>query len=85
MFSKGTPLGLRSDIQNILGISKTAASVGFLGAWLEHESRQRRELHLMVSRVQSRLTQWSGTSLSLAGRKVVIESISSAIPMYWNA
>lgn len=82
MLSKGTPLGLCSDIQNILGTSKTATSVGFLGAWLEHESRQRRELHLMVCRVQSRLTQWSGNHLSLAGRKVVIQSISSAIPMY---
>jgi hypothetical protein len=82
-FSPNTKSDLRLKVTSILGISETCDLGKYLGFPLKLSGRNFRDFNFIVEKVQAKLASWKAKLLSLAGRVVLIQSVTSAIPSYY--
>ncbi|GMI67424.1 hypothetical protein HRI_000411700 [Hibiscus trionum] len=80
-------VGTHPDTLNMLattcGCSKIKLPFTYLGIPLGSDPRQIATWDPIVERCQSKLAGWKGRSLSFAGRVVLINSVLSALPLYF--
>ena len=66
----------------MLGFSATTNLGKYLGFPLKHPGRQRHDFGAILDRVKKKLAGWKANMLSMAGRMVLIQALTSAIPSY---
>uniref|UniRef100_A0A2N9HP80 Reverse transcriptase domain-containing protein n=1 Tax=Fagus sylvatica TaxID=28930 RepID=A0A2N9HP80_FAGSY len=82
-FSPNVHTETRSSLCDILRVSSTPDLGRYLGFPLKSNGRNSRESNFIVERVQAKLSSWKAKLLSPAGRMVLIQSVTSAIPSYY--
>lgn len=82
-FNRDTPRHLRRDVKSALGIHNEQGSFLYLGEQIGLSSRRGMVGHLMQSRISRAFNCWRGKPLSIAGRRILLQSVLTAIPQYW--
>jgi hypothetical protein len=82
-FSPNVNPNLRHQMCGILGVSSTPNLGKYLGFPLRSNGRSTRDFDFVVEKVQAKLSSWKGKLLSPAGRVVLVQSVTSAIPAYY--
>ena len=82
-FSCNTPRDVTRKIKEIFSISNSPIMVKCLGATISCEDSLASDTQIIMSKMESKFSGWKGNLLSPAGRKVLIQSVSSTIPNYW--
>ena len=82
-FSPNVNPNLRHQMCSILGVSSTPTLGKYLGFPLRSNGRSTRDFDFVVEKVQAKLSSWKGKLLSPAGRVVLVQSVTSAIPAYY--
>uniref|UniRef100_A0A2N9IBY2 Reverse transcriptase domain-containing protein n=1 Tax=Fagus sylvatica TaxID=28930 RepID=A0A2N9IBY2_FAGSY len=82
-FSPNTTPALRLKVVSTLGISETSDLGKYLGFPLKSSGRNSRDFNFIIEKVQAKLASWKANLLSPAGRVVLIQSVTSAIPSYY--
>lgn len=72
----------REALTSILGFNSTTNFDKYLGFPIKHLGRQRHEFESILDRVKNFLASWKANLLSMAGRKILIQASTSAIPSY---
>lgn len=80
--SPNTNHGTASQIASICGSPLTDSLGNYLGVPLIHSRVKNDTYSHVVAKVQQRLASWKSHTLSMAGRLVYLQAISSAIPIY---
>ncbi len=70
----------RTSLCDILKVSSTPDLGRYLGFPLKSNGRNTRESNFIVERVQAKLSNWKAKLLSPAGRLVLIQAVTSAVP-----
>ncbi|XP_065639085.1 uncharacterized protein LOC136071559 [Quercus suber] len=81
-FSPNVDLDQRDALSSILGFRATTNLCKYLGFPIKHPGRQRHDFGAILDRVKKKLAGWKANMLSMAGRMVLIQASSSAIPSY---
>lgn len=81
-FSKTSGASLKRTISDILGFGQTPNLRKYLGIYLRHRRVSRLEACRLVDKVSARFTGWKKKFLSTAGRATLIQSVSTAAPLY---
>jgi ribonuclease HI len=74
---------LRHQLCDILGVSSTPNLGKYLGFPLSPNGRNTRDFDFVVEKVQAKLSNWKAKLLSPAGRVILVQSVTSAIPAYY--
>jgi ribonuclease HI len=82
-FSPNVSPDLRSSLCGILGVASTPNLGKYLGFPLKSCRRSSNEFNFVVEKVQAKLSSWKSKLLSPAGRVILIQSVTSAIPNYY--
>jgi ribonuclease HI len=82
-FSPNVSPTFRHHLCGILGVSSTPNLGKYLGFPLRSNGRSTRDFDFVVEKVQAKLSSWKGRLLSPAGRVVLVQSVTSAIPAYY--
>jgi hypothetical protein len=82
LFSNNTQVTVKDSICSELGLRETQALDKYLGFPLKSHGRGQNDFNFVVHRVQNKLAGWKASLLSMAGRHVLIQSVTSAIPEY---
>ena len=72
----------RETLTSILGFNSTNNLGKYLGFPIKQPGRQGHEFGSILDRVKKKLAGWKANLLSMAGRMVLIQASSSAIPSY---
>ena len=72
----------RETLTSILGFNSTNNLGKYLGFPIKHPGRRGHECGSILDRVKKKLAGWKANLLSMAGRMVLIQASSSAIPSY---
>ena len=81
-FSPNVEPDLKDCLSNLLGFSSTSNLGKYLGFPLLHPGTRRHDFDFVLDRVKTKLAGWKANLLSMAGRVVLIQASSSAIPSY---
>jgi exonuclease III len=73
----------RISLCDILRVSSTPDLGRYLGFPLNSSGRNTRASNFIVERVQAKLSNWKAKLLSPAGRLVLIQAVTSAVPAYY--
>ena len=82
-FSPNVSPDLRSSLCGILGVASTPNLGKYLGFPLKSCGRSSNDFNFVVEKVQAKLSSWKSQLLSPAGRVILIQSVTSAIPNYY--
>ena len=82
-FSPNVNPSLRHHLCDILGVSSTPNLGKYLGFTLRPNGRSTRDFDFVVEKVQAKLSSWKAKLLSPAGRVILVQSVTSAIPAYY--
>ncbi|KAJ8646846.1 hypothetical protein MRB53_008594 [Persea americana] len=82
MFSKNASSRMIRATKDALHIQEVT-SFDYLGTSLALKCNHRNTWLNTIRRVQNRIAGWRGSTLSPAGRKILIQSVTTAIPNYW--
>ena len=82
-FSPNVNPNLRHHLCGILGVSCTPNLGKYLGFPLRSNGRSTRDFDFVVEKVQAKLSSWKAKLLSPAGRVILVQSVTSAIPAYY--
>jgi hypothetical protein len=82
-FSPNVNPNLRHHLCGILRVSRTLNLGKYLGFPLRSNGGSTRDFDFVVEKVQAKLSSWKGKLLSLAGRVVLVQSVTSAILAYY--
>jgi hypothetical protein len=74
---------LRHHLCDILGVSSTPNLGKYLGFPLSPNGRNTRDFDFVVEKVQAKLSSWKAKLLSPAGRVILVQSVTFAIPAYY--
>ncbi|KAL0005698.1 hypothetical protein SO802_013259 [Lithocarpus litseifolius] len=72
----------REALSSILGFNSTTNLGKYLGFPIKHPGRQGHDFGSILDRVKKKLAGWKANLLSMAGRMILIQASSSAIPSY---
>ena len=72
----------RDEMCEVLGISSTPNLGKYLGFPLKHPGSSSHDFDFVLERVQTKLQGWKASLLSMAGRVVLTQSVTSAVPSY---
>ena len=72
----------RESFCDILGFASTPSLRKYLGIPIKHLGSSSQDFNFIVDRVKTKLVGWKANLLSLAGRAVLIQASSAAIPVY---
>lgn len=81
-FSPNVETDLRDSMVNLLGFNFTSNLGRYLGFPLKHPGTRRHDFDFVLDRVKKKLAGWKANLLSMAGKMVLIQASSSAIPSY---
>ena len=80
--SPGVPNGVAINLSNRSGIPRTEDLGMYLGVPIVH-GRVTKSMHrYTVERMEKRLSNWKQNVLTLAGRRTLIQSVTSSMPIY---
>lgn len=77
------PHNLLPVIDQILHCSRVSFPLKYLGLPLSIRRLKKQHFMTLINMVHYRLAGWKGGFLSLAGRKILINSVINAMPMYY--
>ena len=72
----------RESLYDILGFASTSKLGKYLGIPIKHSGSSSQDYNFILDRVKQKLVGWKASLLSLAGRAVLIQASSMAIPSY---
>ncbi|XP_050242423.1 uncharacterized protein LOC126691393 [Quercus robur] len=81
-FSPNVDRDSRESFCDILGFASTPSLGKYLGIPIKHPGSSPQEFNFILDRVKNKLAGWKANLLSLAGRAVLIQASSAAIPAY---
>ena len=81
-FSPNVNRDTRESLCDILGFVSTLYLGKYLGFPLKHLGSSSHDYDFILDRVKQKLSGWKANLLSLAGRRVLIQSSLAAIPSY---
>lgn len=82
VFSSNVPRPVGSEISNLVGF-RVANSLGtYLGIPFVEGRSERQRFAPLLKKIRARLDNFSGRSLSLAGRLTLVKSVLCSIPYY---
>ena len=81
-FSPNTDHDDREAFSDILGFRQTECLWKYLGFPIKHQGSSYQDFGFVLDRVKCKLAGWKANLLSMAGRAVLIQASSSAIPTY---
>ena len=81
-FSPNVDPDQRESLTDILGFISTTNLGRYLGFLLKHPGRQRHDFNFVLDRVKKKFVSWKANLLSMAGKMVLIQASTSAIPNY---
>lgn len=81
-FSSNTKHNDREAFSDILGFHQTECLGKYLGFPIKHQGNNNQDFKFVLDRVKCKLADWKANLLSMAGRAVLIQASSSAIPAY---
>lgn len=79
LFSSNTPGEMVEKLFHMSGMAATEDIGKYLGVPLHTRRVNKAMFHELLTRVQGKLTKWKADQLSIARRRVVIQSVSSTI------
>lgn len=82
LFSKNTPIITQTNVAELLNIPKTEDLGRYLGVSSLHGRLKNDSFDSLIKKIQGRLAGWRRKTLSLAGRRILIQSVLSSIPLY---
>ena len=85
VFSSNTPLEVRNEIKELMGIKATTNPGSYLGVSFLWGKKRREVLNYIVDRVRGKLKSWKQQSLSYGGKEILIKIVASAVPTYLMA
>ncbi|KAL0013397.1 hypothetical protein SO802_000466 [Lithocarpus litseifolius] len=81
-FSPNVDQDNKEALSDILGFHQTEFLGKYLGFPIKHRGDSNQGFGFVLDRVKSKLAGWKASLLSIAGREVLIQASSSAIPAY---
>ena len=81
-FSPNVDKDGKAELCDILGFHSTPNLGSYLGFPIRHAGSSNQDLNFVLDWVKQRLAGWKVSLLSLAGRKVLIQAATNAIPSY---
>lgn len=81
-FSPNVDSDLKDNLTNLLGFESTTNLGKYLGFPLNHTGTRKHDFVFVLDRVKKKLAGWKANLLSMAGRMVLVQASSSAIPSY---
>ena len=81
-FSPNVGLDEEEALGSILGFQSTRHLGKYLGFPIRHRGGSNQDFNFVLDKVKSKLAGWKANLLSMAGRSVLIQAASSAIPAY---
>ena len=81
-FSPNVDRDTRESLCDILGFASTPFLGKYLGFSLKQPGSSSQDYNFILDRVKQKLSGWKANMLSLAGRSVLIQASSAAIPSY---
>ena len=81
-FSPNVDIDTRESLSDVLGFSSTPNIGNYLGIPLRVLGDSSSEFNFILDRVNQKLAGWKANLLSLAGRNVLIQASTAAIPSY---
>ena len=72
----------REAFSDMLGFHQTDCLGKYLGFPIKHQGNNNQDFGFVLHRVKSKLAGWKANLLSMAGRAVLIQASSSAVPAY---
>ena len=82
LFSPNVDRDTRKSLCNILGFASTPNLGKYLGFPIKHVRSSSQDYNFILDRVKQKLARWKANLLSLAGRAVLIQASTAAIPSY---
>ena len=83
LFSKNAFSRTIRETKDALRIQREVTSFDYLGTSLDLRCNHMNTWLNTIRGVQNRIAGWRGSTLSPAGRKILIQSVTTAIPIYW--
>ena len=80
-FSPNVDLDMRNGLCDVLGFRSTPSIGKHLGFRIQHR-RVQQDFGFILKRIQNKLASWKANLLSVAGRVILIQSVTSTIPNY---
>lgn len=81
------PLNISSSLalslSNQLGCQISSLPITYLGVPLHWKTLNTTDWNPLVSKIEKKLQTWKGSLLSLGGRVTLLNSVISALPLYW--
>lgn len=74
---------LANDMALQLGCQLSSLPITYLGVPLHWKKLSTSEWQPLITKIENRLQTWKGSLLSLGGRVTLLNSVLSAIPIYW--
>ena len=72
----------RDALGDILGFQSTPNLGRYLGFPMKHHGASNQDFNFVLEKVKKKLAGWKANLLSMAGRSVLMQASSSAIPAY---
>lgn len=81
------PLNLSHALANTLseqlGCQLSSLPITYLGVKLHQKRLTFHDWQPLITKIEKKLQTWKGSLLSLCGRIILLNSVISAIPLYW--
>ena len=72
-----------ADLASILGCKVVNLPLTYLGVPINNKSLTDIDWQILIDKIEKKLQTWKGSLLSLGGRVTLLNSVLSAIPLYW--
>ena len=72
-----------AELASILGCTISTLPLTYLGVPINNKSLTDIDGQILIDKIEKRLQGWKGSLLSLGGRVTLLNSVLSAIPLYW--
>ena len=81
-FSPNVDQDSRESLSDILGYRSTPNLGKYLGIPIKHPNSSSQDFNFILDRIKGKLARWKANLLSLAGRAVLVQTLTSTIPSY---
>ena len=81
-FSPNLEKDQKDAVCDILGFQSTPNLGRYLGFPMKHRGASNQDFNFVLEKVKKKLVGWKANLLSMAGRSVLIQASTSAIPAY---
>ena len=81
-FSPNLDKDHKDALGDILGFQSTPNLGRYLGFPMKHRGASNQDFNFVLEKVKKKLVGWKANLLSMAGRSVLIQASTSAIPAY---